>query len=811
MFTKHFLVGVSTLAFAAGAAGAQTNVNTINSSGTGNTTACNNTAPATTGNSCSITQAGNNNNATSTQATNNNRSVITQTGNTNTVAHNQYGSTGNNAETNQSGNQNSTQLVQNGALNDSLTNQSGNQQVATVRQRGGVAGTAGSGNFARVTQSDGPETADLGSVILRQNGNSNSATLVGGGYAALITVRQGGDVNADGSANGTPTGDSNTANVNLQGTYTQAVVRQVASGADASNQVVTNNNANVGISNGAAFANTFFYGVAQITQTSSGNNATAIVNDGGRFSASSQNSVAITQSNSTVNSNILSRNSAFVSLSQGSQMTGNVTQNGRDNTADVTLTSGVAGNDPAVAGRDGGNFSGINQQGAGSTAYVSAQAPRDTVAQGFGNDSSINQNASIAYLAPTGTSQPAGTTGAGEPENINGSRGQYATLWQQGRYGTANISQNDVAGQTLATQTYGSGASAVYGRARAGVYQAGILNTTTINQTGDNYADVTQGLLGAGSRSVTNLTQFDAGDGSTAGPPDGFGNPTVIPVRAYNRQLVTQYGDDNNINANQNTINGYQSIFQRQATSFNNTDARQGLGSSGAFNGASGSRATPRSTYISAAPVVAALTSGLSATIEQAGTRNNNQVYQDGVNLTANVTQLGSGGALAGEQNSVIVVQQGTNNRATAIQSANVGRSAGPVSATNPAAGPVGGRYTHAGGALSAEIVILQAGGNATAANGNRAYAEQRGKGQYARIEQTGLRNVAGIVQEAAATNAVASIDQSGNDNSYYVVQTTAGQYIDVTQIGTNNTTVTQSGGAGGSAGFTPPPGFPSF
>jgi hypothetical protein len=806
MFTRELLVGISTLALAAGAASAQ---NTINSTGTGNAAACNNVAPPTSGNTCTITQTGNNNNAQSTQTSNSNRSVISQIGSSNITNHNQYGGSGNNAETNQTGNSNNSQLVQNGGGNDSLVNQSGNGHFADVRQLGGA-------NVARVTQSDGPFNGDSQSVNLQQRGSGNSATLLQTNLLTTINVTQGGTIDAAGAGTGTQSGSSNVATVSTFGFAEAAIVSQIGTGG-VGQDVVNSNSALISMDNKPGTSGSFNPNSATIIQSSSGNSATAIVNDGSRTDPAAGNPFAanratINQSNPLENSTFVSNNFAFVSLSQGSQLFSNVNQSGRNNYADVTLTSGVRGSDPGVPGRDGGNSSTINQTGTvagagGSTAYVSAQAPSGSTFQGFGNDSTITQTTAIAFLAPTGTQQPAGTTGVGEPANINGSRGLYATLWQQGRYATANITQSDAVGQTLANSTYGTGASTVYGRARAGVYQAGILNTTTINQQGDNYADVTQGLLGAGSRSVTNLVQTDAGDTTTAGPPDGFGNPTTIPVRAYNRQLVTQYGDDNAIDAFQNTINGFQSLFQRQASSFNAVDARQGLGSSGAFNGASGSRASPLSPYLAAAPGVGAATSGLSATIEQGGTRNYVRAYQDGTNLNATITQLGSGASGAGNQNSVIVAQQGTNNRATAVQSANAGRSV----AGNSAAGPGGGRYTHAGGALSAEIVILQAGGNATVANGNRAYAEQRGKGQYARIEQTGLRNVAGILQDTAATNAVASIDQSGNDNSYYVVQTTAGQYIDVIQIGTNNTTVTQSGGVGGSAGFAPPPGFPSF
>ena len=56
-----------------------------------------------------------------------------------------------------------------------------------------------------------------------------------------------------------------------------------------------------------------------------------------------------------------------------------------------------------------------------------------------------------------------------------------------------------------------------------------------------------------------------------------------------------------------------------------------------------------------------------------------------------------------------------------------------------------------------------------------------------ARIEQTGPRNRASILQEVGATNATAVIRQSGSDNSYSVTQTQPGQYLVVSQSGSNN------------------------
>ena len=63
---------------------------------------------------------------------------------------------------------------------------------------------------------------------------------------------------------------------------------------------------------------------------------------------------------------------------------------------------------------------------------------------------------------------------------------------------------------------------------------------------------------------------------------------------------------------------------------------------------------------------------------------------------------------------------------------------------------------------------------------------EQRGRGQFALIDQNGF-NKASILQDVNATNATAVITQSGSANVYNVVQTQAGQYINVSQTGTDN------------------------
>ncbi len=107
----------------------------------------------------------------------------------------------------------------------------------------------------------------------------------------------------------------------------------------------------------------------------------------------------------------------------------------------------------------------------------------------------------------------------------------------------------------------------------------------------------------------------------------------------------------------------------------------------------------------------------------------------------------------------------------------------------------------------------------ATAAGmvGNSATVRQQGLGQLGIITQAGRNNVAGILQGSGATNAVAIIEQTGNSNTFFITQTTAGQYMRVTQTGAGNVSTTAASGGtpaggtgtGGTTGtVTPPAGF---
>jgi hypothetical protein len=888
MTRRHLFLGISTLALAAGAANAQ-NTNTINSSGTGNTQACNNTGTA--GNICTITQSGNGNDATVNQSGgtyfqtyNQNTGTYTQTFQTstrNTGIIRQFGNN-NDAVINQNdgndnfgrliqgsagaqANNNSSTLTQSGFLNTATVTQNGAYSVSNVSQSGGArdpasttgGSLAGSGNSVVVTQNS---TATDAGANFRGTGFSNYNRVVQNGRSNSTGVTQNGRDQVAIVVQGDPFAGTdarrNSATITQSGSFGGAVIDQRASGTDGDTRV-TDNIADIGQnsenSTGTGFGS--FSNVGYVIQRSSGNNGLIRMTGGtnaagtGTSDANTRNFAVITQSNTAQSSTVLSNNVARVFLGRGDQLTSNVTQNGRNNFAEVTLASGVAGANANVqGGRSTGNSSTVNQTSTGaaagtsggSVAIVVAQAARGQTGQGIGNVSTINQNSTANFAAPTGGVTTFNSTS--ETAFFPGSRGQYAVVYQQGQFANATVTQADNADSG---RTFSSGVA----RARAQVFQVGRLMSATVNQTGDNFADVTQGRLGVDERGTLTLNQTDAGDTTSAGGGfDPQGNPVSNNNRQSNTATIVQYGGDSTagagtIFAQQNTLGGRITVFQQgtngttTATSRNNNvDVQQGTGSTGFFNADSPST-------ISAAPATGANTIGLTANITQGGRNNGLRVRQDGTNLTANVQQLGTGtgtpiaadaGSAAGgtqgnnanSGNIIQVVQQGSGNSATAIQTSTATQSAcGTDAATNcPASGTGTGAAAPGqpgtitqGTVRSAEIAILQSGGinpSTGAIVGNRAYAEQRGRGQNARIEQRGFGNTAGILQDTGANNATARITQTGNNNSYFVIQTAPGEFISVVQAGNSNTanTVDQSGAAGSGSfnGTNRPANFPT-
>lgn len=879
MVLRHLLVGASALAFAATAASAQDNTVSINSTSSASPNNNNNSCVqgvGTNSNTCIITQNGTVNTASATQNGNGNYSLIDQRASAaggavtgNVATHVQVGDR-NDARTTQRTNfnrsdvrQRSTAAVVGGVA------QAGNQAVVTQQ--------SGASNAADVQQVGRGQTATV-----TQAGANNSSTIIQGNYLDAsgneIANGQGGELN---SATISQTGNNLRATIDQSGA--NAVVRNsqatinlfnnagnfTTGSGQAGNtgyiqQTRADNTATVSVANGDAIG----------PQGGSAVNSGTVVQQFGRFNEAS---VSI---GNPVNGALASQNSTGTvnQTSTGGRNYAEVTITGGVSGGDPVADPSVGADTNTLSG---GNRATVNQTGSQgfSTALVTVAKLRDF--QSLGNVVTVNQNATAGYNGSASPSQGSAATAdriaVSEPayDRALSAAGQYVSTYSQGRFGTIIVNQSDNAGSGAVYQDAQGGTTGV-ARSRANIFQAGEQFNANVTQAGDNYADITQGRLGSSNqptdrRGRVTLNQTDAGDGAvtqTGTTPvvngfDQFGNPTTSggnpvfggPGRQYNTFVASQYGLGNQVDATQNARDAFMNVFQgtnsagtaavaegsTQPTGLT-ADLRQGTGDTSAFIGqASGNPGLP-GTY--APPLQAGFAangSGLNAgansvsatlNFKQGGTNNATQSYQDSSNSVINITQLGSspfnGVSFVdqGQQasNYVGVAQQGTNNRATAIQNSTVGRSTG-TTGTATAASPQSGNsaaqnviitgnpnapaddFFFAGGARSSQIVILQGG------TGNKARAEQNGLGQNARIEQAGTNNEAGILQGVNATNATAIIRQAGSGNTYYANQTQAGQYVAVDQYGTNNSSnqVIFRGPADGNSGFTQPAGFPGF
>ena len=801
------------------------------------------------GNSASVIQLSSRSN-TSTATSSQNTSTVSQTGQNNSLTLRQ---TNGNAGT------------------DTLTNTSSVTQVSTAATAGAAA-SANAGNFASVIQDVGAFSTAGGitagqNQTISQNGRGNSATVdqrrgrnvatVNQGVAgsdvrnqrasvgqfaigSSVTITQRTTANVLGSTDTTATGgrQGNEANVNV---------------GDANNDT-RGAQATVSQESNGDLANVFVFGGTELTSSFTPAGATAPTATGNNFNGSN-----VTQRNTTVTlaggtpttpattpaggtaSNFTntgtqaelndSNNEVFVSIARGSQQTSTIDQNGVGNFADVTLTSGVAGFDPGNAsqtndptrGRSGGNTSTVNQSGRGNAAVVVIGSGRNASVQGFGNQVTINQTSSANGFAGRGDAQPRsqqtqseGRFAVVEPTEFSAgtARGNFAQTFQFGRFATATVTQVD--GRDSGTRN----ADGTISRARADISQAGERFSASLTQTGDNFASITQGQLAIGTNGTVTLTQTDAGNGAatSGGQTDQFGNPVAGgTVRQFNVATISQFGDTNVVTANQNTRDGFMSVFQAVNTTGNAVDADQGGGRAGApvgpdatVTGTSRGRATPRTAETGIDSV------SLTANISQTGSGNGARVDQDGQNNVATVDQRGNGtgtntgtgtggtgtvasGGSAGTSstvangtnagNFVLLQQAGRNNRGRVFQGTGVGRSGDTATGASPS-------FT----GQTAEARLIQTGDN------NSGTIEQNGRGQRAALTQAGDNNTGSIIQDAAATNASATLTQNGFQNTFFIRQTAANQQITVTQNGAGNTatTVNSSGAGGGSNGFTP-------
>jgi hypothetical protein len=304
---------------------------------------------------------------------------------------------------------------------------------------------------------------------------------------------------------------------------------------------------------------------------------------------------------------------------------------------------------------------------------------------------------------------------------------------------------------------------------------------------------------------------------------------TSNQIAQRNFAEVTQYGIGNTASVMQNATGARTTIFQTLGSRANVINIRQGgvlldnAQAVGLFvdvtQRGSGSTAS-----------VNQFGQFLSATVIQSQTRFNTgdtgsvnllwllqlsgdnsvaRVTQDGSSLSATVEQRGNG--TSDNPNRVTVTQSGTSLTALAVQEATSGASGSAAPGTATGSDAMLFPRARAAGANSAEIEIMQSSGPGGGANS--ATVRQQGLGQLGIIAQSGFGNVAGILQGSAATNAVAIIEQTGDLNTFYITQTTAGQYMRVAQTGSGNVSTTSASGGTppggtGSVGPYPPSGL---
>jgi hypothetical protein len=457
-----------------------------------------------------------------------------------------------------------------------------------------------------------------------------------------------------------------------------------------------------------------------------------------------------------------------------------VRQNGIQNQAIVSMLGGGGGYDPEFGVE--GNRSDIRQYGRGLSAEVSSGG-----LGGKGNSSFIEQGSDVNEIAHDHT----------------------ALAWQRGLSDSLSILQRD-------NKLGGAGRSSGQSGSRADVSQRSRRGYVLITQQGTNSATVSQGNLPEGSTDLQSVAigQADAGDEVSGG----------VATARQNVVEVSQSGSAVMVEAYQNAINARADLWQKLNSNGLRMLVEQGAGSAwvnltatvnqegqGAY--ADIKQSSPIAQHsgrnlkaeVYQVAVAAPGETNVSASVTQRGAFNETVVRQNGSLLNALVNQEGTG--TDARRHLVSITQTGDGHSASVRQRSAVRVSDGSA----PAAGPASEPFARAAGENSSEVLILQSGALEAggASLGNIAEIEQRGAGQYARIEQDGRGNRAGILQQATAINAVAVIQQTGNDNVYYIVQDAPGQYLRVRQNGSGNTVASgfgpanAAGGAAGGAGGT--------
>jgi hypothetical protein len=682
-----------------------------------------------------------------------------------------------------------------GTRNQSDNLQDGSHHHATVDQTGGQ-------NFSHLDQANTDNRSTVTQVRADPAGASNQSRITQGNIEVS-------------------SGAGNRVSVSQNGNNLYSIISQVGGGQNAT----TTQAGAPGDKNSATVVQTGSGSNSDISQSAAGNVAVVKMSGGGA------NDNSGTRENSSV---IRQTNTVFVAGTSGGMVAGKPdTFNNptTGNNADIDITGTW---NSSTLQQDGiGNRAVVKMFGGGGGTSVAGPGPNDTNTPGgrsAGNSSDAYQRGSNNYVEMKSGAAHRGLVGnglgniatvrQGSPTSSVLATNNTALVYQYGIMDVVNITQeNNQLGPGGADQ----------GGSFADISTVGTNSTVTVVQVGTNEAVVTLAVNGdgTGGQNQIGINQTDAGDAAGGSA-------------SRNRGLVSQYGIGNATDIQQNAINAAALVWQQRGSRNNAATIHQGTGATNAALGTTGGTGSNAQNLIvdvtqsGRGSTARARQDGetLSLLLSQSGTARTTNgvavdsvnivevwqinrlqsgtVTQSGFNLSASVEQRGNNAA-TGLRNLVSLQQTGDRHSATARQTATVGATpeCSPASAC-PSAGSSGDANARAAGTrYSAEIRIIQHGstsGTTAPANvGNSATVEQRGLGQYAEINQQGRGNVAGILQGVNATNAVAIIRQTGDGNTFFITQASAGQYLHIQQTGSNNavtsTVATANGGGATSSG----------
>jgi hypothetical protein len=786
MLIMRALAGSSLIALMAGTAFAQVTIvganrSEVQDNGRDNKTLVEQATQDSDRNSSLIVFDGSGNRATVGQVGFDNGSTSRHQGSNNTSAVRQLGF------------RNSATLLQVGNGNGSSIDQYLDPGVGRYPDRVAVVEQRGNANSSSVVQVNGSNTATVrqGTATEASNGGVSTIYQFSSGNTATVTMVGGSPDAANRShveqTRIDPVFTNNDATVNISGSFNLSYLYQVGARNIASHTATGTQNTIVGKSYGNSLTSSVsqagYRNFVTVNQFAGDRNFSKVEqrDDGANFGPGGDRQVYVSQGGSDNSSTVIQRFSqnAVVVNQQGAGTVTDIFQNGAGNFARANLLNGsldalnkstilqewdqnnvdtrhIA--DQTIRGL--GNESSISQRGVRHVASV------DMAGGGVGMDDATRRRGnSVAVVQdPRLANSPSGPAlyGAGHAARVQvgllqgGGVGTVTSITQSGQH--SNIGNDAVVRQDgqydRVTVSQSIGFVEAEGGAVANVATRGLLNQVTINQFGRQFAFVTQGF---GRESSFTSTSYGSGgrrNGFLMGP--GIGNNSIN---------ASQYGDRNTASVGQEGSFNGTTIWQTIGSSDNSISVIQGIRTFQAPEG-----------FGQACSFGCEMAGNSTAAATQSGRFNSASITQYSGASHATINQIGTGSS--GLRNAAGIVQfRTTSAEASILQAAGVG----PSAAGDPASGAVGDPSYFAGGARAAEARIRQTG---LAVSGR---IEQRGRGQYAFIDQSGVNNFASILQDVDATNATAIITQSGSGNSYNVVQTQPGQYINVSQTGTNN------------------------